>query len=114
MGRSDASVDGVAGFEVKTFDLRWRDVDVVRGRQVVVVDGTQETESFGEGFEDALAPDFAAFLGLSLEDGIDEFLPTQISRIFDIELGGVGEEFRDVHAFDFFDLHERFLMNGEV
>ncbi len=53
--RADLAGDGVAGAQVEAADLRRRDVDVVRARQVVVLGRAQEAEAVRQAFEDAFA-----------------------------------------------------------
>ena len=107
MGGTNAAVDGIARFEVESLDLRWGNIDVVRAWQVVVIQGSQKTKAFRQRFEDAFTPDFAAQSGLMLQNFVDEFLSAQVGCIFDLHLDSFGEKFRDMHAFDLFDLHNK-------
>src|SRR5205823_12440496 len=55
--RSNLSGDGIAGAEVESPDLGWRDVNIVGPGQVVVVRRPEEAEAVGEDLEDALGVD---------------------------------------------------------
>ena len=43
--RTYLSRNGVAGSQIELANLRWRDVDVIRTRQIVVVWGSEESET---------------------------------------------------------------------
>ena len=107
VGRAYATVDRVACAQIKSLDLRWRDVDVVGTGKVVVVDGTKESKALGQRFEDAFAPNFTADARLCLEYAVDELLTAEIGCVFDIERGGFFEQLRNVHAFYVFNKHDQ-------
>src|SRR5262249_16343485 len=73
--RTNGAGDGVAGAQREAPDLRRRDVDVVRAREIVVVRRAQEAEAVGQGLEDAVGPDLALLVGLGVQEGEDELLP---------------------------------------
>ena len=56
--------DGVAGAQAEAADLRWRDVDVVRARQIIGVGRAQEAETVGQNLDDAFADDIG-FLAIA-------------------------------------------------
>ena len=93
--RPDLARDGVAGLQVELADLRRRDVDVVRARQVVVVGRAQEPEAVGQHFEHAFREDEAALLGLRLEDLEDQLLLAHAGRAGDVQVLGDLRELLD-------------------
>jgi len=90
---------------LKRTDLRGRDVDVVRAREVAGVGGAQEPEAVLKDFERAVAEDGLAFLGLGLEEGEDELLLAK--AVGALELGGHLEELGDVFELQIGEIHVR-------
>src|SRR5262249_43044585 len=88
LGRANVAGHGVAGLQVELADLRRRDVDVVRARQVVVVRRAKEAEAVGQDLEDPFREDEAALLGLRLEDLEDQLLLAHPGRAGNIEVLG--------------------------
>src|SRR5258705_6926 len=85
LGRADLAGDRVAGAEVEPLDLRRRDVDVVRTREIVVVRGTEESVSLGEDLQDPFREDQAVLLGLSLENLEDQLLLSETAGSLHVE-----------------------------
>ena len=84
--------DRVAGLQVELANLRRRDVDVVRARQIVVVGRAQEAEAVRQHLEHALGEHEAAQLGLRLEDLEDQILLAHAGGAGDVQiLGDLGE-----------------------
>src|SRR6185437_13381257 len=55
--RTDVALDRIAGAQTEAADLRGRDVDVVRAREVVRLRRAEESETVGEDLDDAFADD---------------------------------------------------------
>ncbi len=92
LGRADLSFDGIACAQAEAPDLRRRDVDVVRTREVVLVRSAQEAEAVLQDLEHALGEDLAAVLGLGLQDREDQVLLAQPRRVLDVHrLGELGQ-----------------------
>jgi hypothetical protein len=87
-GRTDLTRNHVAGAEVEPPNLRRRNINVVRTRQVVVIGRTQEAEPVLERLEDPFAVDGSVFLRLSLKNGEDQLLLAQVARAFDLQILG--------------------------
>ena len=79
--RPNLARDSISRPQIEAADLRRRDIHVVGARQVVVFRGTQETESIGQAFEDALRKDQAAFLRLRLQNFENELLFPQAGGV---------------------------------
>ena len=90
--RADLAGDGVAGAQVEAADLRRRDVDVVRARQVVVLGRAQEAEAVRQALSTPSAKIRPALLGLRLQDLEDQLLLAHAGGALDAEvLGDLGE-----------------------
>jgi hypothetical protein len=87
LGRADLAFDGVAGVQVEAAHLARADVDVVGAGEVGLFRRAQEAEAVGQDFEDAVAEDGFALLGLVFQQGIDQFLLAQSIGAFDV-VGG--------------------------
>ena len=107
LGRADLAGDGVAGAQVEAADLRGRDVDVVRARQVIVLRRAQEAEPVGQAFEYAFGEDQAALFGLGLEDLEDQLLLTQAGGAGDVHVLGHLVELLDAHVLQFDQIERR-------
>src|SRR5262245_30155440 len=88
--------------QIELANLRRRDVDVIRARQVVVVGRAQEAEAVGERFEHSLREDVAALLGTHAEDLEDQLLLAHAGGAGDFELLGDLGQRGDAHL-----LHRR-------
>ena len=80
---ADLAFDGVAGAQAEAADLRRRDVDVVRARQIVGVGRAEEAEAVGEHLDDALADDVGFCNRELLEDGEHQLLLAHGAGILD-------------------------------
>ena len=74
MRRTYLAADGVAGFQVELSDLRRRDINVVRPRQVVVIGRAQESVAVRENLQNTFSEDVSFFFTLRLQDLEDEVL----------------------------------------
>ena len=104
LGRADLAADRVPGAQVELADLRGRDVDVVRPRQVAVLGGAQEAEAVGQDLEDALGEDEPFLLRLRAQDLEHQLLL--------LHRGGAGDLQRLGHLDELLDAH--LLEHGEV
>ena len=68
MRRPHLATDGVAGLQVKLANLRWRNVNVVRAGQIVVIRRAQKSVAIRKDFEHAFGEDVAFFFALRLQD----------------------------------------------
>ena len=90
---ADRAVDGVAGAQAESPDLRGRDVDVVRTGQVVRIGRAQEAEAVLQHLDDAGADDLDLARGQLLEDREHQLLLAHGAGVLDLELFGEGDEF---------------------
>ena len=74
MRRTHLAAYRVACFEVEFANLRWRNVDVIRTGQVVVVGGAKESIAVRQDFEDTFCKDVSFFFALGLQDLEDKVL----------------------------------------
>ena len=80
---ADVAFDGVAGAKPEAADLRRRDIDVVRSRQIIGVRRAQKSETVGENLDDAFA-DNVGFLDRELlENGEHQLLLAHGAGVFD-------------------------------
>ena len=100
LGRADLAGDGVAGAQVELADLRRRDVDVVRSRQVAVFGRAQEAEAVGQDLQHALREDQALLLGLGAQDLEDQLLLLHGRGAGDLQRLGHRGQLRDVHLLE--------------
>src|SRR5690349_782409 len=104
--RADLTGDRVTGAQVEPFDLRRRDVDVVRSVQIVPVLAAQKTVAFRQNLEDALAGEHDILIEQFLLDAEYEILLAQSGRVLDgksfshlVELGDwLSLQLGDVHG----------------
>ena len=99
--RANLPGDGVAGAQIEFADLRGRDVDVVRARQVVVFRRAQEAEAVGQAFENAFGEDQAVLFRLRAEDLENQLLLAHAGRAGDVQLLGDFRQVGDVLVFQF-------------
>ena len=112
LGRPDLAGDRVARVEIELADLRGRDVDVVRARQVVVVGRPQEPEAVGQRLEHAFGEDQAALLGAGLQDLEDQLLLAHAGRARHVELLGDLGERADAHVLERGEIDALYLFGG--
>ena len=98
--RADLPRHRVAGAQVEAPDLRGRDVDVVRARQVVVLRGAQEAVAVGQDLQHPFAEDQALSLGLRLQDLEDEVLLAHPGRVLDLQVARHLREVADGHVLE--------------
>ena len=102
--RANLAGDGVAGSEIELADLRRRDVDVVRSREIVVLGRAEESESVGQTLENAFGEDETALLRLGLQDLEDQLLLPHAGRAGDAQVLGDFREGGDVHLLELGDV----------
>src|SRR4029453_11996751 len=100
----DLAGDSVPRLQVELSDLRRRDVDVVRARQVVVVWRPEEAEAVGQHLEHTLGEDEAALLLLSLQDLEDQLLLPHPRCTSDVKVLGLLSELLDRHVLQLGDV----------
>ena len=85
---ANVAVDGVAGAQAETADLRRRDVDVVRARQIIRFRRAQEAEAVRQHLDHAFADDVGFARRELLEDAEHQLLLAHRRRVLDLELLG--------------------------
>ena len=93
LGRSDLTVDRVAGLEIEASHLRRRHVDIVRSSQVVLVRRSQEPEAILQNLQHTLGEDLTMFGRLGLEDRKQQVGLAHAGCVFDLALLGENGEF---------------------
>ena len=102
---ADFAFNRVARMKVEAADLRGRDVDVVRAREIARVGAAQEPVSVREDFERAVAVDGFAELRLLLQNGVHQLLLAHALGIVDFEGGSHVEKLRNVKRFEVGKMH---------
>jgi len=97
LGGPDLAGDGVAGGHAEALDLGWRDVNVVRSGEIVVVGVAQEAIAVLQYLQHALGEDEAALLRLRLHDLEDQLLLAQRGVAGDAERLGRCDQRLVVH-----------------
>ena len=93
LGRTDLARNQIARLQIKATDLRRRNVDVIRARQVVGIGRAQEAEAIQQHFHDTGANDLD-FLGCQLlEHREHQFLLAHRAGVLDAMLFGESEHF---------------------
>ena len=87
--------------KVKAANLGGGQVDVVGARQVRRLGRPQEAKAVGQDFQDAVAKDLLAGLGLFLEDGEHQLLLAQAACILDFEGASKFNQLGDGECFEF-------------
>ena len=88
MRRTYLAADGVAGFQVELANLRRRDINVVRSRQVVVIGRAQESVAVRQNLQNTFSEDVSFFFTLRLQDLEDEVLLAQSAGARQIQRSG--------------------------
>ena len=88
LGAANVAVDGIAGAQAEAADLRGRDVDVVRARQIIGFGRAQEAEAVRQYLDHAFADDIGLARRELLEDAEHQLLLAHRRRILDLELLG--------------------------
>ena len=86
LGRPDLAGDQVAGLQIETADLRRRDVDVFRTRQIIEALRTQEAEAFGQHLEHAFGEQHPGAFGVLLEDMEDDLVLAHRAEVLDAQV----------------------------
>ncbi len=105
--RAHLAGDRIPRAQIEPADLRRRDIDVIRSRQVVVVGRPEEAETLGQGLENTLCEDQSFLLGLCLKNRKDQLLLAQAADAGNLQRAGYLGEFGDVVLFKFSNRHGR-------
>ena len=89
---ADVAVDGIAGAQAEAADLRGRDVDVVRTRQIIRFRRSQKAEAVRQHLDDAFADDVGFARRELLEDAEHQLLLAHGRGVLDLELLGKRDE----------------------
>ena len=108
----DRALDRVAGLQREAADLRGRDVDIVRTRQIVRVGRAQEAEAVLQHFDHALADDLDILQRQPLEDREHQLLLAHDAGILDLDRFGKLEKIGWCLVLELLKLH--FLHSGTV
>ncbi len=87
-----SAVHRVARAQTEAADLRRRDIDVVRTRQIVGVGAAQEAEAVRQNLQHARGDDLDLFVGQGLQDGEQQVLLTQVAGVLDVQTLGEGDQ----------------------
>ena len=101
LGRAHLAGDGVAGAQIELANLRGRDVDIVRARQIVVLGRAQEAEAVRQAFQHAFAEDQPVLFGLRAQDLENQFLLAHAAGAGDGQILGDFRQVGDVFFFQF-------------
>ena len=107
LGRADFPFHRVPGAQAETPDLAWRDVDVVRSRQIIGLRRAQETEAVLQHLQHPVPEDGRVVLGQMLEDGEHHVLLAQGAGVFDLQVLGKGKEVAGSLGLEFLEIHFR-------
>ena len=102
---ADMAVDGVAGAQAETADLRGRDVDIVRSRQIIRFRRAQKAEAVRENLDDAFADNVGLPHRELLEDAEHQLLLAHGAGVFDLELLRKGDELGRRLGFEVLEFH---------
>ncbi len=91
-GAANMAVDGVAGAQSEAADLRGRDVNIVRPRQVIRFRRAQEAEAVRQNLDNAFADNVGLARRELLEDAEHQLLLAHRRGVFDLELLGKSDE----------------------
>ena len=104
-GAADVAVDGVAGAQPEAADLRGRDVDIVRARQIIRLRRAQEAEAVRQNLDHAFADNVGLARRELLEDAEHQLLLAHGRGVLDLELFGKGDELRRSLGLEFLEFH---------
>ena len=102
---ADVAVDRVAGTQAEAADLRGRDVDVVRPRQIVRLRRAQEAEAIRQHLDDALPDNIGLARGELLEDAEHQLLLAHRRGVLNLEFLGKRHELRRSLGLEFLEFH---------
>ena len=91
---ADVAVDGVAGAQAEAADLRRRDVDIVRPRQIIRLRRAQKAEAVRQNLDDAFADNVGFARRELLEDTEHQLLLAHGAGVLDLELLGERDKLR--------------------
>src|SRR5690606_19391526 len=94
LGAAYRSLDRITALQGKTPDLRRRNIDVVRSRQVVGVGRAKETEPVLQYLHHAVADDLDILLGKLLQDGEHQLLLAHDAGVLHLERFRVSDQLR--------------------
>ena len=101
LGRANLAGNGIAGAEVELANLRRRDVDVVRAREIVVFRRAQEAEAVRQAFQHSFGEDQPVLFRLGAEDLEDQLLLAHARRAGNVQFLGDFRQVGDVLVFQF-------------
>ena len=104
-GGANLALHRVAGVEVEAANLGRGQVDVVGACQVRRLGRPKEAKAVGQDFQDTVAKDLLAGLGLFLEDGKHQLLLAQATGILDFEGTSKFNQLGDGECFEFGEVH---------
>src|SRR5207249_231868 len=104
-GRTHLSGNRVPRAEIELADLRWRDIDVIRTRKIVVVGRAEESETIRKRFQNAFTENEPAFFGLRLQDFENQFLLPHSGSTLDVKVLSDLRQRSDVHLLQLRDVH---------
>ena len=99
MRRTHVAADRIACLEIEFTDLRGRDVNVVRPREIVIVRRTKKAVPVGKDFKHPFGKDVTFFFALGLEDLEDKILFSEAAGARDFEGARDAAELRYVLFF---------------
>ena len=108
--RSYLPGDGVTGPQVELPNLRRRDVDVIRARQIVIFGGAQKTEAVRQTFENTFGEYESALFRLRLQNLENEILLAHRRGAHDPELFCNHTEAGDIHLLELGDVQGLLLL----
>ena len=103
--RTDLAGDQIAGLQIKPADLRRRNVNVFRARQVIKTLRPQKTEAFRQHFNDALGKQHARALGIFLEDVKNNLVLAHRAEIFHTIITRHRIQIAHLHRLKFGNVH---------
>jgi hypothetical protein len=100
LGWANLPTHCIARAQIKLSDLRWRNINVVGARQVVVFGRTQETKAIRQCLEHALGEDESALLRLRREHLEDQLLLAHAGRARHVHAFSDAGQFGDRHLLE--------------
>ncbi len=92
LGSTDRPFHSIACFQRETADLRGRDVDIVRAREVIGVGRAQEAKAILQKLDNAFTDDFHILCGQHLQDREHQFLLAHDAGVFDLNRLGESQK----------------------
>ena len=105
--RADLPGDEISGLQIKTADLRRRNVNILRAGQIIETLRPQKAEAFRQNFQHALRKQHARALGVFLEDVENDLVLAHRAEIFHAQFPRHAVQFRHAHRLQFGDVQRR-------